>query len=47
MIDMWCYYPLNVTFIDFLFNVPPDQVDYSYDFELQAENGVITNFKSI
>ena len=40
-----CFYLLDVNYIDILFNRKPESVDYSYCFEIRAENGMITDFK--
>lgn len=42
-----CYYELEPSISDFLVGYPPDSVSYSYEFDIQAENGVITDFGSI
>lgn len=38
-----CYYNLDVTFADFLLGIPPESVDYSFDLEIKAENGTLTD----
>lgn len=44
-ISLACYYPLEATFIEFLFGVRPEKVNYSYEFEIITENGAITDMK--
>lgn len=42
-----CYYPEESSFIDFLFGWYPAHVDYNHEFEIRAENGIITYFTKI
>lgn len=44
-IELYCYYPLEANFIGFIFGVRPDDVHYSFEFEITAENGVIIDMK--
>ena len=46
-INLWCYYPLEVSFIDFMFGTPPDDVQHYFNLEIISENGIITDFKSV
>ena len=42
-----CCYPEKTDVIDFLFGWYPAYIDNSYNFEIKAENGVITDFKKV
>lgn len=44
-IELYCYYPLEANLIGFIFGVRPDDVHYSFEFEITAENGVIIDMK--
>ena len=44
-IELYCYCPLEANFIGFIFGVRPDDVNYSFEFEITAENGVIIDMK--
>ncbi len=46
-INLWCYYPLEVSFVDFLFGTPPDDVQHYFNLEIKSVNGVITDLKSV
>ena len=46
-VDLWCYYPLDITFVEFLFGSPPDDVQHSYEFIIEAENSMITDIKHL
>jgi len=42
-----CCYPEKMDFMDFLFGWYPVYIDNSYNFEIKAENGVLTDFKEV
>lgn len=47
MIFLNCYYPEKESFVDFLFGLWPDDVRYSLNFEIRAEDGIITETKNV
>ena len=46
-IEVYCYYNLEPTFIDLIFNRTSGFDEDYYNFAVKAENGIITDFKEI
>ncbi len=44
-ISFECYYYLKPTFVNFLFDFYPGEIRHKLNLEIEAENGVITDFK--
>lgn len=42
-IYLQCLYPLKTNFFDFLLGNPPETIDYSFELDIEAENGKITS----